>query len=110
MVANNHSARVAVPTGFYKIVAFVDPDGSVESLTFVLPHNQANPTGPNAVQYLQNHVTSLADIERRTGLGFFPAHPVIHESSALWAFDQQKMPGSLCHALPTPKFDALWQH
>lgn len=110
MAANNHTARVAVPSSFYKILAFTSSDGSVDTLTVVLPHNQANPNGPIAVQYLQSHVTSIADIERRTGLSFFPTHPIIHESSTLWAFDQSKMPSSLCHALPTPNFDALWQH
>lgn len=110
MNANNHTNLVAIPTAFYKIVSSQNTDGTVETLTIVLPHNQANPDRNDALAYLQNHITTVGDIEHRTGLGFFPQHPVIHEAITLWPFDQSKMPNSLCHAVPDPAFEQIWQH
>jgi hypothetical protein len=74
-----------------------------------MPHNQANPNGDAAVSYLQAHVTSLAEISRRTGLSLFPAEPVLREGRQLWPFDRARMPNSLCYDPPRADFDALWQ-
>lgn len=97
MQSNNHKARVAVPSAFYKIAAYARPDGAVETVAVLLPHDTSNPTGPAALDYLNAHVTDLATIEHLTGLRFFAGAKAVHESTALWPFDGYK-PQSLCHA------------
>jgi len=107
MLSKNEQSRVAIPTSFYKIIAAIADDDSVETLTIVMPHNQANPKGPAATEYLTNHITSIADIEGRTGFEFFPAGPVINERASLWAIAE--LPNSLCSAPPRADFDAIWE-
>jgi len=97
MQSNNHKARVAVPSAFYKIAAYVRPDGGVETVTVLLPHDTSNPNGPAAVDYLNAHVSDLGTIRKLTGLRIFPAATNLHESKTLWPFDGYK-PQSLCHA------------
>ena len=101
MKSNNKKERVAVPSAFYKVVAFRKPDGSVETVSVLLPHDESNPTGPAALTYLNQHVTDLATVERLSGLDLFPKATQVHESSSLWAFDGYK-PQSLCNKKPTP--------
>lgn len=107
MTSRSGKIRVAIPTSFYKIIAAVHEDGSLETLTIVMPHNQANPQGDEAVEYLSSHVTSITDIEQRTGLELFPAAPVINERASLWAIDQ--LPNSLCSDPPRSEFEAIWE-
>lgn len=109
MMSKNGNRRVAVATAFFKVVAAVNEDGSVDTLAFIMPHNQENPDGDAAVAYLQAHVTTLADVTRRTGLSLFPAQPAMHEAQQLWPFERSKMPNSLCHNPPRADFNALWQ-
>lgn len=97
MQSNNHKARVAVPSAFYKIAAYARPDGTVETVTVLLPHDTSNPTGAQALNYLNAHITDLATIRRLTGLTLFPTARAVHESRTLWAFEGYK-PQSLCHA------------
>jgi DNA/RNA endonuclease G (NUC1) len=99
MQSNNRKARVAIPSAFYKIAAFTRPDGGVETVSVLLPHDTSNPTGAAALDYLNAHVTTVATIERLTGLHLFAGAPHVHESAALWPFDGYK-PQSLCHAKP----------
>jgi endonuclease G len=99
MQSNNHKARVAVPSAFYKIAAYVRPDGGVETVAVLFPHDTSNPTGPAALAYLNAHVTDLATLRRLTGLALFSGAPNLHESRTLWPFDGYK-PQSLCHAKP----------
>jgi endonuclease G len=102
MKSNNKKKRVAIPSAFYKTVAFRQPDGSVETVSVLFPHDDSNPTGPAALTYLNAHVTDLATIERLAGLDLFPQATQITESNSLWAFDGYK-PSSLCHSpKPTP--------
>jgi endonuclease G, mitochondrial len=108
MVSNNKKRRVAVPTAFFKVVAAENDDGSVDTLAFIMPHNQQNPNGDEAVAYLQAHVTTLADVTQRTGLSLFPSQPTVREAQQLWPFQRSKMPNSLCHDPPRAAFDALW--
>lgn len=49
MTSRNKKQRVAVPTAFFKLIAFEREDGSVETLSFILPHNQQNPGGDEAL-------------------------------------------------------------
>jgi endonuclease G len=111
MRSRNGSARVAIPTAFYKILAVTTPDRGIETLSFLMPHDQANPTGPAAFAYLREHVTTIAEIERRTGLHFFPrtAGTPPREANALWPFEERRAPRSLCRQAPRPDFDALWR-
>lgn len=102
MKSNNKKKRVAIPSAFYKVIAFSKPDGSVETVSVLLPHDDNNPTGPAALTYLNAHVTDLATIERLAGLDLFPQATQVAESRSLWAFDGYK-PSSLCNrAKPTP--------
>jgi endonuclease G len=103
MKSNNKKARVAIPSAFYKVVAFRKPDGGVETVSVLLPHDDNNPTGPAALTYLNAHVTDLATVERLAGLDLFPQATQVTESRSLWAFDGYK-PSSLCNKpKPTPK-------
>jgi endonuclease G, mitochondrial len=108
MTSQNGKRRVAVPTAFFKVIAAENQDGSVDTLTFVMPHNQENPDGDAAVSYLQAHVASLADVAQRTGLNLFPAPTVLREAQQLWPFDRDRIPNSLCHEGPRADFSALW--
>ena len=107
MRSKNKRTRVARPTSFYKIIAEVVSDGSLETLTIMMPHNQANPTGNLAVEYLTSHITSISDVERRTGLDFFPSLPTINERASLWPITE--LPNSLCRDPPRSDFEAIWQ-
>jgi len=107
MRSKNEQTRVAIPTSFYKIIAAAAEGGNVETLTIVMPHNQANPKGEAAIEYMTNHITSIADIEQRTGLDFFPLDPTINERASLWAITE--LPNSLCSDLPRADFDAIWE-
>jgi endonuclease G len=96
MEARNKSRRVAVPSAFYKIVTLEKPDGTIETVTVLLPHDDVKRSGPAALQYLQDHVTTVAAVEGVTGLDFFPrGSPVLNESSTFWSF-AGKMPTNLC--------------
>jgi endonuclease G, mitochondrial len=102
MKSNNKKKRVAIPSAFYKIVAFRKPDGSLETVSVLFPHDDSNPTGAAALAYLNAHVTNLATLERLAGLDLFPKATQISESTALWPFDGYK-PSSLCSKpKPTP--------
>lgn len=108
MLSNNGQRRVAVPTAFFKVVAVQQPDGSVDTQTFIMAHNEENPKGDVAVAYLQNNLRTLAAVEELTGLNLFPSRPTIREAHALWPFKRSNMPNSLCHAHPDPRFQAIW--
>lgn len=108
MKARNGSSRVAVPTAYYKILAYVEADGSLRTLSILMPHNQENPNGLAAFAYLTRHLTTIADIESRTGLDFFPAAPPHVETTALWPFNESEAPNSLCFSQPMSAFDDLW--
>jgi DNA/RNA endonuclease G (NUC1) len=88
MTSNNGKKRVAIPSAFYKIVAVQASDGTVETLSILLPNAQTDLDGAAAVAYLGQHVTSLAHIEQLTGLDLLPnapgaqvEHPVLWPSS-----------------------------
>lgn len=101
MQSNNHKARVAVPTAFYKILAVQHSDGTIETLTMLLPQDHAQHDDAEAMTYLQQHVSTIAAVEQLTGLRFFPdttATPT--ELTQLWNFDQPS-PGSLAHGCTT---------
>jgi endonuclease G len=96
MEARNKTTRVAVPSAFYKIVTLKKSDGTLETVTILMPHNDLKLSGDKALEYLQDHVTTVAAVEGVTGLDFFPTgSPNLNESSTFWSF-AGRMPTNLC--------------
>jgi endonuclease G len=95
MASKNGKSRVAVPSAMYKIIALRKQDGTVETLTVLLPHDTSNPNGDEALAYLQAHVTTIAKVEALTGLDLFPKAANLTESTRFWSFTG-KPPRSLC--------------
>jgi hypothetical protein len=74
-----------------------DTNGTVETLSILLPNDQTDLDRAEAVAYLGQHVTSLAHIEQLTGVDLFPnAPPSLVEHPALWPFTGAP-PRSLAH-------------
>lgn len=99
MVSRNGRERVAVPSAFYKIISYRRPNGQLRTLSIMLPHNDANPDGPEALRYLQEHVTTVAEIERVAGIDIHPEAAHLGETAALWPFSGRQ-PRSLCNERP----------
>lgn len=95
MRSRSGTERVAIPSHFYKIIALQRGGGRIETLSIVMPHDDANPDGPAALRYLQEHVTTIARIERVAGLDLFRTRAIIDEATSLWPF-QGRQPRSLC--------------
>lgn len=92
MKSKNGKQRVAIPSAIYKIIAGKRPDGSFDVLTILLPNDQTDLNGAAAVQYLADHIRSLADLESVTGLKFFPdLHKPLHEATAPNIWDTKKV-------------------
>lgn len=72
MRSRNGRTNVAVPSAYFKVLARQDPDGSLRTLTILLPHDQVDVDGQAALDYLRGHVTTLAAVERATGEDLFP--------------------------------------
>jgi DNA/RNA endonuclease G (NUC1) len=87
MTSSNGKARVAIPSAFYKVIAVKDPDGTVETLSVLLPNDQTDLDRAEAVAYLGQHVTTLAHVERLGGVDLLPNAPAsLVEHPALWPF------------------------
>jgi endonuclease G len=81
--------RVAIPSAFYKILAYERPEGGLATLTVLLPHDQTDLDRDEAIAYLGRNVRTIAEIEALTGLHFFPsraADDTLSESNTLWEF------------------------
>ncbi|HVE14427.1 MAG TPA: DNA/RNA non-specific endonuclease, partial [Elusimicrobiota bacterium] len=63
------NSRVAVPTHFWKIIARRAPDGSLETLAFLVPNHEG------LAKDLGRYLVSVRELERVTGLDFFSALP-----------------------------------
>lgn len=63
---------VAVPTHFYKIILHERPNGLIESMVFLLPHEDISHADPGANTYLEEHLTAIDTIESLTGIDFLP--------------------------------------
>ena len=85
MRSRSGRTRVAVPSAYYKVLARPQPDGTLQTLTILLPHSQIDLDGQAAIDYLRGHVTTLSTIERLTASDLFPdlSGPVI-EDRTLW--------------------------
>ncbi|MBI1387778.1 MAG: hypothetical protein GC154_04965 [bacterium] len=62
--------RVAIPTHFYKIILHARTNGFIDVMVFLLPHLDRDMQTSAFPAYLARHVTSIDDIESRTGLDF----------------------------------------
>ncbi len=65
--------RVAVPTHFYKIILHERPDGFIESMSFLLPHEDKSASGRAGERFLEERLTSIDAIEALTGIDFLSA-------------------------------------
>jgi endonuclease G, mitochondrial len=88
-------ARVAIPTAFYKIIAYRRTDGRIATLSIALPHNATSLTGRALGQHFKDHVTTISALERATGLDFFPNATEIVEETDFCVF-ADGAPRSLC--------------
>lgn len=92
---HNRPARVAIPSAFYKIVAYRRSDGKLATLSIVLPHDDTRLTGHALGQHFKTHVTSISAIEQLTGLHYFPDAAGINEEADFCHF-ADGAPESLC--------------
>lgn len=85
MRSRNGRTNVAVPSAYFKVLAREDPNGALQTLTVLLPHNQVDVDGQPALDYLRGHITTLATVERLTGSDLFPDRtgPAV-ENRDLW--------------------------
>lgn len=81
MKSNNGKARVAVPSHFYKII--ID-QAAGESLTIMMPHDQTDLDGADALQYIEKHIRKVSDVQAVTGTTF--GLPTSTDATALWSF------------------------
>lgn len=72
MKSNNGKARVAVPSHFYKILIHKNSDGAIESLTVMMPNDQTDLNGDEAIRYIEKNIRSIGEITAVTGLNFLP--------------------------------------
>ncbi len=70
--------RVGVPTHFYKIILHVRPSGFIDTISVLLPHLDQGVGSTNT--YLRNHITTIDEIEKLTGIDFFPELPDARET------------------------------
>jgi len=107
MKSNNGKSRVAVPSHFFKILIHQKADGTVETISFLLPHDQTDLDGDPAFQYLEKHIRSIEEIQAVAGVKFFPkvaperpeAAAAVEKARAahLWPFTG-KRPSSLANS------------
>lgn len=79
-------ARIGIPSAFYKIIAYRRADGKIATLSIALPHDEAQLTGRALGAQYEQHVTTIADLESRTGLNFLPDASDIVEGTSFCAF------------------------
>jgi DNA/RNA endonuclease G (NUC1) len=84
--------RVAIPTHFYKIIIQRRLLGAADSIAILLPHDNAKHTGEAWVPYITDHITTIGEIERVTGINFLPGLSATKRAAmenfrapALWA-------------------------
>jgi len=92
MVSRNGKTRVAVPSHFYKILIHQTSDGQVEALAALLPNDQTDLDGDDAIRYIEEHLVSIQDVQTVTGVMFFPEVPgaLPPKASVLWPIEGSK--------------------
>lgn len=92
---HNRPARVAIPSAFYKIIAYLQPNGRLATLSVLLPHDGTRLTGRDLGRHFERHVTTVSAIEQLTGLDFFPTGPGLDEETEFCRYAGGS-PRSLC--------------
>lgn len=64
--------RVAIPSHLYKILIIPEDNGFLKVMSILLDNGQVIPSQSQARDYLENSIVRINDIERLTGLDFFP--------------------------------------
>lgn len=87
MTSRNGKARVAIPSHFYKILIRRTEEGGVGILAMLLPNDKTDLDGEEAIQYLESHLVSIADIEKLAGITLLPSFglPMTDRATALWS-------------------------
>jgi endonuclease G len=68
--------RVARATHFYKIIIHRRPNGVIDTISFIMPHdNKLHGDNVGRDAYLKTKIRSIDEIEERTGINFFPNMP-----------------------------------
>lgn len=72
MVNHNAAERVAVPSHFYKILLHEQSDGSIDTISFLLPHvaTKLPTSGSSQRQHFETNIVSISEIEQVTGNRF----------------------------------------
>lgn len=64
------NARIALASHFYKIILHPLKDGSIETISILLPHNNVSIIGDSRFPYLKDHIVTIKKIEALTGIDF----------------------------------------
>jgi endonuclease G len=68
--------RVARATHFYKIIIHRRPNGMIDTISFIMPHdNQLHGNNQGRDAYLKTRIHTIDEIEERTGIDFFHDMP-----------------------------------
>ncbi len=85
MARGDRERRVAVPSAFFKVLARKTAEGTVETVSILLPHNQSEVRAHELRGALQRGVVTLAAVERVSGLDLFPTVGAGHrDATTLW--------------------------
>lgn len=90
MQSKNGNRRVAIPTHFFKIIVRECKDGELESLTFLLPHEDKSRKGDDGKELLESSVANISSIEAVTGLTLFPSGSPKYERTTTWPLPTKK--------------------
>lgn len=95
MKSNNGKERVGIASAFYKIIVWEDDDEHLKSISFLLPHDQTDLDGDEALEYLNSHVSKIGKIEKVAALDIIPgAATEPSEARKLWPHE-----GFVSHSL-----------
>ncbi len=72
--------RIGFPTHFYKIILNIRPNGTIDVIAFLLPHNIDRLAGTTN-EYLTRTIVSIDKIEDATGIDFLPDLPASRQTS-----------------------------
>jgi len=87
MKSDNGNERVAIPTAFFKVIAHRRGDDTLEAITLIMPNDQTDLDHQEAVDYIDQHVSTIETVEAETGLKLFPEfRGTIEEARQLWPF------------------------
>jgi endonuclease G, mitochondrial len=95
MRSKNGNERVAIPTAFFKVIVRPREDGKLDTITLILPNDQTDLDGQQAIAHIGRQVSTISKVERMTGLKLLPGFSGrITQARTLWPFT-----GSAGHSL-----------